>query len=111
MKKIIILVAVAIFLSAATTAHAQTTTVKNKTAKAFLDMLDDSEETATAAINKFSNEAVVKNGMIPFGKNPTIVKETKNCVYFVLQHDGEKNAYNICTEGDKIISFDWTTED
>jgi hypothetical protein len=79
---------------------------ENKTAKAFLDMLDGTEATAEKAVNKFAVPAVIKNGMIPFGKKPVIYKEDGNCISFYITYDGDKNAYIICTKGDKIESFD-----
>ena len=104
MQKIITLIALCLFMASAS--FAQGVKTENKTAKAFLDMLDDSEETATKAVNKFGSPEVIKNGMIPFGKKPVIYKEKDNCVSFYIVHDGDKNAYIICTKDGKLESFD-----
>jgi len=79
---------------------------ENKTAKAFLDMLDGTEATADKAIAKFGSKLVLDNKMIPFGKKPVIYKEDGNCISFYITDDGTKNAYIICTKGDKIDTFD-----
>lgn len=85
-------------------AFAQT---ENKVANDFLAMLDGTEESAQKAINKFGSEEVIVNKMIPFGKSPKVTKVEENCVYFTLSYDEESNKYFICTEGDKVIDFNW----
>ena len=104
MQKIIISIVFAIFIVA--TSFAQGVKTENKTAKAFLDMLDDSEKTAERAVKQLGSPEVIKNGMIPFGKNPVIYKEKGNCVSFYITHGGDKNAYIICTKDGKLESFD-----
>jgi hypothetical protein len=73
----------------------------------FLAMLNGSETAAQKAIDTFGSEEVIENGMIPFGKNPTVTSTDGDCVRFTLSDDGDLNAYVICSSGDKIISFDW----
>lgn len=104
MQKIITTLIFALFIVA--TSFAQGVKTENKTAKAFLDMLDDSEKTAERAVKQFGSAEVIKNGMIPFGKNPVIYKDKDNCVSFYITHDGDKNAYIICTKDGKLESFD-----
>jgi len=77
----------------------------------FLAMLDGTEAKAQAAINKFGSPEVIANKMIPFGKNPKIIKTEGNCVRVALQHDGETNVYTLCEKDGKIVSFDWYFED
>lgn len=86
---------------------------ENKTAKAFLDMLDGTEATAEKAVAKFGSKTVIDNKMIPFGKKPVIYKEDGNCISFYITYDGTKNAYIICTKGDKVDTFDtdWEFEE
>lgn len=104
MQKIITLLAICLFITSAS--FAQGVKTENKTAKAFLDMLDDSEKTAERAVKEFGSAEVIKNGMIPFGKNAVIYKDKDNCVSFYITHDGDKNAYIICTKNGKLESFD-----
>ena len=104
MQKIITTIVVCLLITSA--AFAQGVKTENKTAKAFLDMLDDSEKTAERAVKQLGSAEVIKNGMIPFGKNPVIYKEKGNCVSFYITHDGDKNAYIICTKDGKLESFD-----
>lgn len=73
----------------------------------FLAMLDGTEAKAQAAIDKFGSPEVIANKMIPFGKNPKIIKTEGNCVRVSLQHDGETNVYTLCEANGKISSFDW----
>ena len=82
----------------------------------FLEMLDGTKPTAKKAIATFTTEKVIKNGMLPNGKNPSIYSSDENCVWFTLtDEDGDKNAYYICSEGNKIIEFeldfDWEEEE
>lgn len=89
-------------------AAAQSLETDNKIAKAFLAMLDGTEDKAMKAITEFGSKEVIANGMIPFGNAPKITKVDENCVYFTLfDADEEENDYYICTEGDKIVTFEW----
>lgn len=92
------------FLFIQTPVSAQT---ENKVANAFLKTLDGTEEAAQKAIDQYGSEDVIANKMIPFGKSPKVTKEEENCVYFTLFDDDEENKYFICTEGGKIIDFNW----
>lgn len=75
----------------------------------FLAMLDGSEAAAEKAIKTYGNEEVIKNGMIPFGAHPKITTIEEGCVWFTLTDDEneEVNVYYICSEGGKIVDFDW----
>ena len=73
----------------------------------FLAMLDGSEAAAQAAINKYGSAEVIANKMIPFGKNPKIIKTEGNCVRVSLQNDEETNVYTLCEENGKITVFEW----
>jgi hypothetical protein len=86
---------------------------KNETAKAFLDMLDGTEATASKAVAKYGSKLVLDNKMIPYGKSPVIYKEEGNCISFYITYDGDKNAYIICTKDGKIDTFDtdWDFEE
>jgi hypothetical protein len=112
MKKIIASIVVTLLISSA--AFAQGVKTENKTAKAFLDMLDGTEKTAERAVKQFGSAEVIKNGMIPFGKNPVIYKEEDNCISFYITYDKTtKNAYIICTKDGKLESYDtdWDFEE
>lgn len=86
----------------------QTVTTDNPVAKGFLSMLNGTEEMAEKAIKQYGSKEVIDNGMIPFGKSPKITRVEEDCVYFTLSDDEDgKNDYFICTEGDKIINFNW----
>jgi hypothetical protein len=104
MQKIIASIVVTLLISSA--AFAQGVKTENKTAKAFLDMLDGTEKTAERAVKQFGSAEVIKNGMIPFGKNPVIYKDKDGCVSFYITHEGDKNAYIICTKDGKLESYD-----
>ncbi|MFN8281988.1 MAG: hypothetical protein U0U67_02175 [Chitinophagales bacterium] len=106
MKKILNLTVLVAALFISTNGFSQGVKTENKTAKAFLDMLDGTEATADKAIAKFGSKTVIDNKMIPFGKKPVIYKEDGNCISFYITYDGTKNAYIICTKGDKIDTFD-----
>lgn len=90
-----------------TNVSAQSIDTGNEIANKFLAMLDGTEESAQSAIQKFASQEVIANGMIPFGNRPKVTKVEDNCVYFTLTDDGESNEYYICTESDKITTFDW----
>lgn len=77
----------------------------------FLAMLDGTEAKATAAIAKFGSAEVIANKMIPFGKNPKIIKTDGNCVHVALQDDEETNVYVLCEENGKITTFEWYLDD
>jgi hypothetical protein len=111
MQKFIASIVVTLLISSA--AFAQGVKTENKTAKAFLDMLDGTEKTAERAVKQFGSAEVIKNGMIPFGKNALIYKEEDNCVSFYITDDKTKNAYIICTKDGKLESYDtdWDFEE
>lgn len=77
----------------------------------FLATLNGTEAAAERAIATFGSEDVIANGMIPFGSNPTVTAREENCVWFTLQGEDEVNEYYICSEGDKIIEFEWAITD
>lgn len=104
MQKIITTLVFALFVVA--TSFAQGVKTENKTAKAFLDMLDGTEKTAQKAIDMFGSKEVIENKMIPFGKGVVIYKEEDNCISFYITYDGSKNAYIICTKDGKLESYD-----
>lgn len=96
------------FMFIQSSASAQTALTENKVANDFLTMLDGTEATAEKAVATYGSKEVIANGMIPFGKSPKITKVEDNCIWFsIFDEDNEKNDYSICTEGDKIISFDF----
>lgn len=76
------------------------------TIKQFLAMLDGSEKAAEAAVAKYGTKEVIANGMIPYGKNPTIVSQDGNCCIVSLDYEEEANQYSLCEENGKIISFE-----
>ena len=90
-----------------TSASAQGVNTGNAVADKFLSMLNGTEEAAQSAIAQFASQEVIGNGMIPFGRNPKVSKVEENCVYFSLTDDDETNEYYICTEDDKIVTFEW----
>ena len=79
----------------------------------FIAMLDGSEAAAEKAINTYGSAEVISNGMIPFGANPEITTVEEGCVWFTLTdtENEEVNVYYICSEGNKIVDFDWGDED
>ena len=113
MKKNLSLTLLLITLLISASGFSQGVKTKNETAKAFLDMLDGTEKTATKAVAKYGSKLVLDNKMIPYGKSPVIYKEEDNCIAFYITYDGAKNAYIICTKGDKIDTFDtdWDFEE
>lgn len=76
------------------------------TIKQFLAMLDGSEKAAEAAVAKYGTKEVIANGMIPYGKNPTIVSHDGNCCIVSLDYEDEANQYSLCEENGKIITFE-----
>lgn len=76
------------------------------TIKQFLAMLDGTEKAAEAAIAKFGSADVIANGMIPYGKNPTIVSTDGNCCLVSLDYEDEANEYTLCEENGKITTFE-----
>jgi hypothetical protein len=111
MQKFIASIVVTLLITSA--AFAQGVKTENKTAKAFLDMLDGTEKTAQKAIDMFGSKVVIDNKMIPFGKNAVIYKEEDNCISFYITDDKTKNAYIICTKDGKLESYDtdWDFEE
>ncbi len=77
----------------------------------FISMLNGTEEAAEKAIATYCSSDVIENGMIPFGSNPKVTLTKENCLWFTLEDDGDINIYYICSEGDKIIEFDWADDE
>lgn len=77
----------------------------------FLAALNGTEEAAERAIATYGSKGVIENGMIPFGSNPTVTSKDGDCVWFTLTGEDEVNEYYICSEGDKIIEFEWAITD
>ena len=69
-------------------------------------MLDGSEEAAEKDIKAYGSEAVIANGMIPFGKDPKGTENGENCHIVELDRDGEPNKYEVCMEGNTMTTFD-----
>lgn len=72
----------------------------------FLAMLNGTEATATAAVKKYCTQEIIDNKMIPFGKNPKILKKDGDCVIVALDNDGDKYEYEICEKDGKIVVFE-----
>ena len=113
MKKILSSTFLVAILLLSVNGFSQGVKTENKTAKAFLDMLDGTEATAEKAVAKFGSKTVIDNKMIPFGKSAVIYKEDGNCISFYITDDDTKNAYIICTKDGKLESFDtdWDFEE
>jgi hypothetical protein len=73
-------------------------------------MLNGSEAAAERAVKTFCAQDVIENGMIPMGTSPVIYAKDGDCYSFHMTEDDELNYYIICSEGDKIVSFDWDLE-
>lgn len=72
----------------------------------FLAGITGSEADAEALVKKYCTPEVIANGMIPFGKNPKIVKREGNCVRFTLEWEESINEYTLCEENGKINVFE-----
>lgn len=73
----------------------------------FIAMLNGTESAAEKAVKTYCTAEIIENGMIPMGVKPQITSKDENCYYFMLTEDGEPNHYFICSEGDKIVQFEW----
>ena len=81
----------------------------------FLSEIDGTRAKGKELIkSSFIAKEITDKGMIPIGVNPEIYVMEGKCIRFTLtDEDGDKRAYILCSENNKISTFDldWDWEE